>query len=80
MEKTMKLSSEARQWLEHVAKECEKYGYRNIKLMKWDGGKDDPVHSELRELGLVKLMGTKGASWVLTQAGADWVMENRDID
>lgn len=76
----MKLSSEAREWLENAAKKCKEYEYRDIQSMQWDRGNDDSVHNELRELGLIKLMGTKGAPWVLTQAGADWVMENREVD
>lgn len=76
----MKLSSDALEYMQGVAKECADHEYRNMKAMMFDRGKSAPVHNELAALGLLKLMGTKGSAWVRTDAGAEWIMENRVVD
>ena len=75
----MTLSEDALEYMTDLARQCVANGYANIRGMRFDGGKSGAVHNELKELGLIELKGTKGASWALTEAGKDWVMENRDL-
>lgn len=46
-------------------------GRRPHPTWKFDKGADTPVHTELRSLGMIKWLGTSGASYVLTDSGFD---------
>lgn len=62
-----------------LAEAYVKHGFPNHKVWNFDTGAEGGVHAELRALGLLKMIGTKGSAWVLTDAGQEWIMENRDV-
>lgn len=74
------MSIEALRYMNALAAEYVKWEFPNHRVWNFDTGADDAVHNELRALGLMKLMGTRGAPWVLTDRGQQWVMANRPWD
>jgi hypothetical protein len=72
------MSPEAEQYMRKLGKLYVEEGHPNHKAWTFDKGADTPLHSELQNgLGFIKLMGTKGAAYSLTDRGHAWIMANK---
>lgn len=70
------LSQEAAEYMSRLAEAYRENGYPNHKVWMFDKGREEPFHVELMNLhGYIRLMGTRGASYVLTDAGFRWIKE-----
>lgn len=76
-EPTVNMSPEAADYMSKLGALYVAHRFPNHKVWNFDTGADDMVHSELRALGLLKIMGLTGGPWVLTDAGQRWVLQNR---
>jgi len=74
----MRMSADATDYMKKLGKLYVDAGFPNHKVWTFDKGANDAVHSELRALGLLKIMGLTGGPWVLTDEGQSWIMNNRD--
>jgi hypothetical protein len=63
------LSQEANDYLDVLAEAYVKAGFPNHKVWKFDKGKNGTLHNQLRAHGIIEMMGTRGASWRLTDRG-----------
>lgn len=72
------MSQEAEQFMRHLGKLYVEHGHPNHKAWTFDKGADTPLHSELHNgLGFIKLMGTMGAAYSLTDRGHAWIMAHK---
>jgi hypothetical protein len=74
----MQMSEGARQLMLWLTQQYVAAGFPNHKVWNFSPAANDTVFPELRALGLVQQMGTRGSPFRLTDAGQRWVMENRD--
>ena len=72
------MTPEAERYMKGISTQYIDSGRPPPRAMEFDRGKDDVVHRELRDLGLIERRGTKGGPWVLTETGVEWVMESLD--
>ena len=62
--------------MEAIGKLYIEAGCPNHKTWTFDKGKWGSPVEELYGIRMLKLMGTRGAAWTLTDAGQQWVMAN----
>ena len=68
------MSPDALEYMTRLALAYKNSGYRNHKVWGFDAGSEEHFQEELRNLhGYIKLRGTRGAPYVLTDAGFRWV-------
>jgi hypothetical protein len=64
------MSQEAAEYMSRLAEAYRQNRFPNYKVWMFDRGHEEPFHVELMNLhGFIKLKGTRGASYVLTDAG-----------
>lgn len=71
------MSEDAAEYMRRIGKLYFDAKFPNHRVWLFDGGKDTPVHRELQAYGLIEVLGTRGASYVLTDAGKQWILDNR---
>lgn len=70
------MTPKAFEYMTHIAKAYEKAEFPNHKVWGFDAGHEQPYHQELLNLHrLIKFLGARGSSYVLTDAGFRWVQE-----
>jgi hypothetical protein len=73
------LSEGARAYMLRLGRAYVDAGHPNHKVWQFDRGVETSVHSELMNaFGLIKLMGTRGASYTLTDHGQAWILAHKD--
>jgi predicted nucleotide-binding protein len=73
------LSEGARAYMLRLGRAYVDAGHPNHKVWQFDRGVETPVHSELMNgFGLIKLMGTRGAPYTLTDHGQAWILAHKD--
>lgn len=75
----MQMSTEAMELMQSIAATYVAKGFPNHRAWYFDPNTEDVLHAELRALGLIRLTGTKGSPWGLTDAGHEWVMQHREV-
>ena len=65
------MSADAETYLKRIGQALLATG-ASIHLHGFDRGISDAVHDELRRLGLIRLLGTRGGRYVLTALGETW--------
>jgi hypothetical protein len=73
----MNMSPEATSFMRRLASEYVSQNYPNHRLWNVELKIDDVIRNELRSKGLIKLSDAPGSACVLTDAGQQWVMQNR---
>jgi hypothetical protein len=73
----MKMSSEAKKVMLLLTQQYVAGGFPNHKVWNFSPPESDTVFPELRALELVEQMGARGSPFRLTNAGKQWVMDNR---
>lgn len=66
---TTNLSTEATAYLDELLALYVKTGFRSYQTWRFDKGKSGPVHNELAAHDIIKMTGTKGSGWRLTENG-----------
>lgn len=72
---TTNMSADAETYLLRIGQALLATG-ATVHLHGFDRGKSGPIHDELIRLGLIRLLGAPGASYVLTAIGETWVAAN----
>lgn len=73
------MSSEAYRIMRWLTEKYVAGGFPNHQAWNFSPAANDVVFPELRALGLVQRMGTRGGPFRLTDAGHQWVMANRTL-
>lgn len=70
------MSPAATEYMTSIGKLYIEHGCQNHKVWNFDTGKSGAPYDELYGIGMLKMMGTKGSPWTLTDKGQQWVMAN----
>ena len=72
----MIISNDAEAVLREIGSAYLASGTRNHKTMYFHQGNEGVGYDELYSVGMLKMYGTRGGGWMLTDAGQQWVMAN----
>lgn len=73
------LTKDAEDYMRRLGRAYIKASFPNHKVWRFDSGAETAVHKELLNgFGFIKLMGTRGAAYTLTDQGHAWIMTHKD--